>query len=225
MRLFRKTAGLISRRSIVGYFPARSPWVVYAILSFCAASVRAENTDTAALREAFRDPPAAFRPLPITHSTSLNDAKLPDWLADRRAGGTVLDAGVNRRDSGAEQFVNPSYLNDPEVFQRLRSAAAELARRGNEVWIYDELAYPSGSAGGRVLEGHPDYQARALSCRDFYVTHDVFQIEVLHKTVQACLAMPREDGILQTDHALDLTDKCRPFLSRGISNTAGRAGE
>ena len=28
------------------------------------------------------------------------------------------------------------------------------------IWIYDELGYPSGTAGGRTLAGHPEWRAR-----------------------------------------------------------------
>ena len=31
--------------------------------------------------------------------------------------------------------------------------------------MYDELGYPSGSAGGRVLDGHPEFQVEVVGCR------------------------------------------------------------
>ena len=50
----------------------------------------------------------------------------------------------------------------PEYFRLVRSVVEEAARRGMKVVLYDEGAYPSGSAQGRVVRDHPEYAARGL---------------------------------------------------------------
>jgi hypothetical protein len=162
------------------------------------------------LRKAFRDPPSDLRPVIITHGRTVTDPGAVDWLDARRAGGTVLDGGVPTGGTDGEQRWNdPTYLNDPKVFQRLREVIAELRERGRLIWIYDELGYPSGSAGGRVLRGHPEYQAWAVGCRNFEAGGGRIEVSVQHEHVEACLALPRKDGVLSLDEAVDLTGQAR----------------
>ena len=62
-----------------------------------------------------------------------------------------------------------NYLHDNEAY-RIFNSVAEYARSiGLRVWIYDEQYYPSGSAGGIVLKGHPELEALCLTC----ITEDV----------------------------------------------------
>lgn len=162
------------------------------------------------LREAFLDPPSKFRPLIITHGKALLDDSVLDWLDERRAGGTVLDVGVRpNREEGEEFLTVPTYMDDPELFERLRNTMNELKKRGRQIWIYDELGYPSGSAAGRVLEGHPEYQAWAVSCRTYVPEHGSVTVELQQEQIQACLALPVKQKSLSTEGVIDLTDQAR----------------
>jgi hypothetical protein len=162
------------------------------------------------LQEAFLDPPAAFRPLIITHARAVQDPAVLDWMDDRKAGGTVLDVGVRpRKVKDGEHWLERRYMDDPELFEGLRQTMAELKKRDRQIWIYDELGYPSGSAGGRVLEGYPEYQAWAVSCRRFIPDNGIVAIEVQQENVETCMAFPVRQGIISTGDAVDLTDRAR----------------
>jgi hypothetical protein len=162
------------------------------------------------LREAFLDPPSEFRPLIITHAKVVQDPAVLDWLDERRAGGTVLDVAVRpRKARDEEHWLERRYMDDPELFERLRQAMAELKKWGRQIWIYDELGYPSGSAGGRVLEGHPEYQAWAVSCRKFIPENGSITVEVEQENVEACLAFPVRQEMVSARDAVDLTDLAR----------------
>ena len=50
-------------------------------------------------------------------------------------------------------------------FELVRFAVEEAARYGMIVHLYDEGMYPSGSAHGQVVEGHPEFLARGLEMR------------------------------------------------------------
>ena len=124
----------------------------------------------------------AYGPLQIVHDfkfTALNvkddyslldtmdfDKKLDyiksrlDRLKELGYGGAVMNVDYN------------DYLRKPEAFD-LFFACAEYARSIDlRVWIYDEQYYPSGSAGGITLEGHPELEAAGLFCISKNVTVD-----------------------------------------------------
>ncbi len=181
-------------------------FLLVAIQYLFTGCVPAEKTGDE-LREVFLDPPSEFRPLIITHAKAVQDPAVLDWLDERRAGGTVLDVGVRpRKVNDEEHWLEGRYMDDPGLFENLRQTMDELKRRGRQIWIYDELGYPSGSAGGRVLEGHPEYQAWAVSCRTFVPENGRVTVEVEKKNVEACLAIPVRQEILSNEDAVDLTD-------------------
>ncbi len=55
-----------------------------------------------------------------------------------------------------------NYLRDEESFEVLRRGVMIAHEEGLRVWIYDEEGYPSGAAGGLVLERVPSAEAQGL---------------------------------------------------------------
>ncbi len=164
------------------------------------------------LRDSFANPDPEFRPLVIMHSQPVRDARAIDELAARRAGGAVIDAGVapGSKDVGGEPWNNPTYLADAGQFERLRQAVRALRERKNRVWIYDELGYPSGSAGGRVLDGHPEFQVEVLGCRCFTApSGQPVQVVPAQGRVLACFGLRGREGHLTLDDKQDLTERAR----------------
>lgn len=131
---------------------------------------------------------------------------------ERHAGGAVLDAGITpgTKDLSGEMFNNPTYLTDPEMLKRFRDTFIDLRTRGMTAWIYDELGYPSGNAGGRVLEGRPDFQVWVVGSRTFAADpHGKVTVEVAHPAVEACYAMRKNDGRLMPEDMRDLSPRAR----------------
>jgi len=58
--------------------------------------------------------------------------------------------------------IEPPYLSD-EYFALIRVAVQEADRLGMLVWLYDEGGWPSGTAQGRVVEGHPELRGWTLA--------------------------------------------------------------
>jgi len=57
------------------------------------------------------------------------------------------------------------YLQEP--YWRAMAATIDEAKKLNmQIWLYDEYNWPSGGAGGRVTDGHPELYPRGL---DYYV--------------------------------------------------------
>lgn len=55
-----------------------------------------------------------------------------------------------------------NYLHDEGAWDVLRRGVRLAHEMGLRVWIYDEEGYPSGTAGGRVLERNPSAEAQGL---------------------------------------------------------------
>lgn len=100
----------------------------------------------------FANPPAASRILPIQHGQPNEPAKVDAVLADLVADGFGGFAGNVNFDG---------YLDVPADWAAFRHKVEAAHARGLAVWLYDEKGYPSGTAGGKTLEGHPEWQARA----------------------------------------------------------------
>lgn len=51
-----------------------------------------------------------------------------------------------------------SYLNDNQAWKELDKNIAKSANAGFRTWIWDECGYPSGAAGGLVVDGNPEFE-------------------------------------------------------------------
>ena len=204
--------------------PAHRPAGTFALLliAVCQASVLAQPPSVAdnGLRDAFESPPAEFRPLAIIHSMPLDRDDATELLSARRAGGAVIDVGITpgSKNLTDEPWNNSTYLNDPSRFQKLREAMARLKREGQRIWIYDELGYPSASAGGRVLDGHPEFQVEVVGCRSTRVAggETVTITPELGKVV-ACYALWLQSRHPVLSDSIDLTAQAKagPFSWKG----------
>jgi hypothetical protein len=104
-------------------------------------------------------PAAEDRPLQIIHGIEPETGPDPDQAItgllrghrDRGLGGVVCNVSFT------------GYLSSEPRWQALVTAVECCRRLGLLVWLYDEKGYPSGGAGGLVLRGHPEYEARALA--------------------------------------------------------------
>jgi len=136
--------------------PART-LIAFAVLA--AAAVGTEGSvSMERLRSEFAKPGPSYRALPMAF-----DIQHPSECAAKLAaggwGGALLSHPGGR----------DGYLIDQGGWDKFNAAVEACKKRGLDVWIYDELGYPSGRAGGQVLDGHPEYEARGL----FYAYKDV----------------------------------------------------
>ena len=97
------------------------------------------------------NPPVEFRPVPFWFMNHCPEEKLirEQIQAIHKAGfgGVMLHA--------RNGLLPCEYLN--ERWRRTVSTVLdEVKRLGMKLWLYDELQYPSGPAGGRILDMHPD---------------------------------------------------------------------
>ena len=136
-------------------------------------------------RERFLHPKNEDRPYMLRHDAAEGEAggKL-DALAKAGLGGIVTNAAWHTA-KGDPAF----YLADDGDFLLLDRTIEAAEARGMGVWLYDEKGYPSASADGLTMLGHPEYEARGLTeihtDGGTWVRPDTFE-----KIVYAC----RDDG-------------------------------
>ncbi|MGN0847797.1 MAG: hypothetical protein ACI4RA_10500 [Kiritimatiellia bacterium] len=125
----------------------------------CAAALAASGIETVytpegASREArFANPPASARILPIHHNRPNDLARADAEVAALRADGFGGFAG--------NVSFSDDYLESPADWKTFRHVVERAHAQGMSVWLYDEKGYPSCTAGGKTMEGHPEWQARA----------------------------------------------------------------
>ena len=97
----------------------------------------------------FSNPPNAFRIVHYSMNGPMNDTVL-DEMARYGIGGIQTSVPYN------------NYLIDETGWDLTASFINQAKERDFQVWIHDERGYPSGAAGGLVVEGHPEYEVRGL---------------------------------------------------------------
>ncbi|MDK1032456.1 MAG: hypothetical protein QGD94_10650, partial [Planctomycetia bacterium] len=109
------------------------------------------------LREQFKSPGRESRPLTWYRVAGANPELIRKdllHLKELGLGGICIMPQSSRLES--------EYLSE-EFWETVQLIVDEAIRQDMRVWLYDELDYPSGTAGGRVLANHPEYQATGLA--------------------------------------------------------------
>lgn len=81
-------------------------------------------------------------------------------------------------------------------FHYIRTAVQTAAELGMTVVLYDEGMYPSGSACGQVVEGHPELASEGIALVDAVLPDD----EVLAQTENGTLVVRKSDGTMRGLH-------------------------
>lgn len=125
------------------------------------------DADARRMLELLREPGREHRPVVfLILNGPLTAEGLRAQIADlhERGFGAVLlhPMGERFRLGDFISGIDPPYLSD-EYFALIRVAVDEADRRGLLIWLYDEGGWPSGTAQGRVVEGHPELRGRTLA--------------------------------------------------------------
>lgn len=108
--------------------------------------------------ERFANPMNEDRIYMLQHDTRGDVDALLDRLGAAGFGGIVTNADWHTGKADPD-----FYLQNDEDFERLDKVIDALRNRGMGVWLYDECGYPSASANGLTLLGHPEYEARGFT--------------------------------------------------------------
>jgi hypothetical protein len=129
------------------------------ILFFIFCELHAQETEWQKL---FQDPPMQFRPVPFWHlNGKLTSEEIDRQMKDVRyssgfGGVTVLPVSTQGGFSPGRQFpgTDPLYLTE-EYFGFYSRILQDASASGMQVIWYDDLDFPSGSAGGRFKKMYP----------------------------------------------------------------------
>lgn len=108
------------------------------------------------IEEEFKNPKPEFRGVPFW---SINDRLDPKEVARQII--LLEEGGYGGAFFHAREGLVTPFLGE-EWFRAFEAAVNEAKKRGMYVWIYDELWWPSGFAGGIVSALGPEYRAKAL---------------------------------------------------------------
>jgi len=109
-------------------------------------------------KKEFKNPPRRYGVYPIIHQR-ISDA------------GTLVDAHDRQGFGGivANLDYTPDFPHNEAEWDKAVNGFRTYIDRGMGAWIYDEKGYPSGTAGGAVLEENPDYEARGILCLKYWM--------------------------------------------------------
>ena len=173
------------------------------------------NTTLEILKQKLEEPAKTFRPLQIIHGKYPKNAedtkKCLDIAEQNGMGGFVvnMDYVPERLDNETDEEYDERRLDGylgigkpeyEEEWMHLKRFIEACFDRGFNVWIYDELKYPSGAAGNKVLKGDPDYQVKGLVCKSLVTNEKEGVLDGIDGDVlYAAAYRVCDDGLLDAD--------------------------
>jgi len=116
--------------------------------TFAAVSGQAAAGEWSAIDSGFAAPPAEFR---LSHySAHLGEPVPVEQMAAAGIGGVQLF------------MQSDGYLQSEQAWANVSNNIAAVKDAGLRLWMADDNGYPSGMAGGRVVEADPAPEARCL---------------------------------------------------------------
>ena len=107
----------------------------------------------------FFNPDRRYAIYPIRHQGVIATAGKADELLEYGFAGVVGNLPYTQ-----------AFPNDEEAWKETEQAYRTLIGKGLHTWIYDEKGYPSGTAGGAVIDEDPAFIAEGLYCYEYWKT-------------------------------------------------------
>ena len=147
----------------------RSTLAITLILSLFSCVPKTDN-----LREEFITPPNEYRPMPFWHLNGhLTKDEIEKQIREAKelsgfGGVTVLPVTAGRQHPTGLPCpgMTPEFLSK-EYFDRYLDILSSSKKQGTEVILYDDIDFPSGSAGGRLHKEYPQYTRKFLVKEEF----------------------------------------------------------
>jgi len=148
------------------------------------------------LEEMFANPPAESRIIKIVHSWP-DDAEAQNdqitKLIDSGFGGVVCNVSFDQ------------YLESEEKWSAFVNAVKKAKDLGMSLWLYDEKGYPSGTAGGITMRGHPEWEARGLLVKEACTQGGLVTIDLPPGKIVMAAAYAGDQESIELTQAVDLS--------------------
>jgi hypothetical protein len=120
------------------------------VLFFTVLNVGAQTVNILT-KEAFRNPPKQYYPVPLWHMNGdLTDEGVAQQMTD-----AILKAGFHGAAILPVKNTKPDFLSD-DYFRIINTILETAKKLGGEVILYDDIDFPSGTAGGKLEKIFPD---------------------------------------------------------------------
>ncbi len=165
-----------------------------------AASADPNGTRLAALKARFAHPPADSRILKIIHGWPDQAAaqdQLIRQLKTQDFGGVVCNVSFT------------DYLESDAKWRAFTRAVRAAKDAGLALWLYDEKGYPSGTAGGLVLRGHPEWEAEGLLVAEAESNGAAISLDVPPGRLMLAAAYPVANDAIGLGGRVELADRVR----------------
>ncbi len=147
----------------------RSTLAITLILSLSSCFPKTDS-----LKEEFITPPNEYRPMPFWHLNGhLTKDEIEKQIREAKelsgfGGVTVLPVTPGRQHPTGLPCpgMTPEFLSE-EYFDRYLDILSSSKKQGTEVILYDDIDFPSGSAGGRLHKEYPQYTRKFLVKEEF----------------------------------------------------------
>ena len=121
------------------------------------------------LEKEFRNPPNKYRPMPFWHLNGhLTKEGINERISNAKSlcgfgGVAVLPVSPEPHYTNGKTCpgMTPAYLSD-EYFERYDDMLRKSEELGTEIILYDDIDFPSGSAGGKLVRDYPEYTRKYL---------------------------------------------------------------
>jgi len=150
---------------------------IFLIVLLCNASQLVAQKPAPDWKKNFSNPPDQYRPVPFWHiNGKMTTAEIEKQMEAAKSlsgfgGVTVLpvSAGKQHPTGKPTPGMKPAFLSD-EYFARYLDILEAAKKRGMQVILYDDVDFPSGSAGKLMKELYPDDLLKYLEKTDTLVT-------------------------------------------------------
>ncbi|MDZ7264967.1 MAG: glycosyl hydrolase, partial [candidate division KSB1 bacterium] len=132
--------------------------IFFIILFFIIGCKISTKNQSARFHQQFKNPPSAYLPTVYWFwNGRIESDQIKAQLEAMKRSNTVGSVCIL-----AWEGLAIDYLSE-EWFDKVKYACQIAGELGLEIWLYDEIRWPSGHAGGKVLDANPELKARCLS--------------------------------------------------------------
>ena len=158
------------------------------VLSSCSTSVESD------LQSKWENPPLEYRMNRNWHDIPMDPAAMDSLIAETLENGWGgLSINVPFK----------SYLT-AEGMEATRVFCDKAKEKELDLWLYDELGYPSGNAGDLVIKTNPDWECMGILMRDTLVTGGEMRFRLPPGDPLMLAAFPLEKGMADYSKPVDL---------------------